>query len=91
MIPLASLAGVDLARDCVGIARQLGERREVLRQGVQGVAQRVGHRVELDAGVEILGVLAEHHEVDAFLEVERIARIALAGAMADVELSLIHI
>jgi hypothetical protein len=41
--------------------------------------------VELDAGVEILGVLAEHHEVDPFLEVQRVAGIALAGAQADVE------
>ncbi len=43
------------------------------------------HRVELDAGVKVLGVLAEDHQVDALLVVQGIARVGLAGPQADVE------
>ena len=48
--------------------------------------QFVRHRAELHARVQILGVLPEDHEVDAFLEVERVPRIRLAGPQAHVQI-----
>ena len=55
--------------------RQLAERRhELLRD-----------RAELDPRVEVLGVLAEDHEVDPLLVVQGIARVGLRGPQADVE------
>src|ERR1019366_7455128 len=40
---------------------------------------------ELDAGIEVLRVLPEDDEVQPVLEVERVARIRLAGPQADVQ------
>ena len=61
------------------------EVREGLRERCQRRRELGRHRVELDAGVEVLGVLAEDHEVDPLLVVQRIARVGLAGPQADVE------
>ena len=72
--PVAALPRVDLAGDGELVARNVGEVRERLAQLDERRLQLVGDRVELDAGVEALGVLAEDHEVDAFLVVQRVAR-----------------
>jgi hypothetical protein len=41
--------------------------------------------MELDARVEIFGVLAEDHQIEAVLEVEGVPLVTAAGAEADVE------
>ncbi len=82
---LRALLRVDLAGDRVLVAGQVREVREGLRESRQRRRELGRHRVELHARVEVLGVLAEDHEVDPLLVVQGIARVALDGPQADVE------
>jgi len=83
--PFGALLGVDLRRDRVLIEGHVLEGGERFRDLQQGVFQLLGHRVELDARVQVLGVLPEDHQVDPFFEVERIAGVGLAWPQADVQ------
>jgi len=82
---LGAGTGVDLAGDGVLVERDLGKGGEGLGELRQRVGQFLGHGREFNAGIEVLGVLAEDNEVNAFLEVEGVAGIGLAGAQANVE------
>ena len=77
--------GIDLAGDGVLVQRDLGERGERLGELAEHVRQLLGHGRELDPGIQVLRVLAVHHQVNALLEVERVAGVAFARAQADVE------
>jgi hypothetical protein len=83
--PLAALAGVDLAGNGVVVGVVLGEVGEGLGMGLQDLGHLGGHGAEFNACIEALGVLPEHHQVDAFLEVEGVAGVGLAGTQAGVE------
>ena len=84
--PLRPRPGIDFARDGVLIQWELGKGRKGLGQLHQRIRQLLRHRRKLDAGIQILRVLTINHEIDAFLEVERVSRVTLARTQADIEI-----
>ena len=68
------------------VPAQLAEGAERLRQPAQHVGKLARHGTELDARVQILGILAEYDQVEPVLEVQRVARVGLDRPQADVEI-----
>jgi hypothetical protein len=68
------------------IRRKILERRKLLREVRERGHQLLRNGGELNPGIEILGVLPEHDQINSLLVIERVGRVGLARAKADVQI-----